>query len=178
MFHLTPATFPTAALIALLWCIPSVLKPHTRLSSRAGIVHWSNTLYYVQQHAYPIVICMREKTSCDLAHPVKIFPFFARSNCVWLSIRHRYRSCWGLSGLSQRPRSNMVIVVKLPTLIRPYTIRLWGDSLYSTGEYGITLELWSLLEGAFFYSRYRFWCFCPWIPFGECVHVVANDLST
>ena len=87
MFHLTPATFPTAALIALLWCIPSVLKPHTRLSSRAGIVHWSNTLYYVQQHAYPIVICMREKTSCDLAHPVKIFPFFARSNFVWLSIR-------------------------------------------------------------------------------------------
>ena len=111
---------------------------------------------------------------CDSTHPVKIFPFFARSNFVWLSIRHRYRS----SGSSQRPRSNMVIVVKLPTLIRPYTIRLWGDSLYSTGEYGITLELWSLLEGAFFYSRYRFWCFCPWIPFGVCVHVVANDLST
>jgi hypothetical protein len=61
MFHLTP-TFPTAALIALLWCMPSVLQQHTRLSSRAGIVHRSNSLYYVQQHAYPLLfIC--EKAS-------------------------------------------------------------------------------------------------------------------
>jgi hypothetical protein len=54
MFHPTP-TFPTAALIALLWCMSSVLQQHTRLSSRAGVVRWSNSLYYVQQHAYPLL---------------------------------------------------------------------------------------------------------------------------
>ncbi|KAI9463959.1 hypothetical protein BJY52DRAFT_1250607 [Lactarius psammicola] len=50
VFHLTP-TFRTAALIALLLCMPSVLQQHTRLSSRVGMVNWSKSLYYVQQHA-------------------------------------------------------------------------------------------------------------------------------
>ena len=62
MFHLT-STFPTAALIALLWCIPSVLQQHTRLSSRVGIVHWSNSVLCTTTRDVSVVSFICEKAS-------------------------------------------------------------------------------------------------------------------